>query len=489
MKSFVAGAGLALIVMACGDAPEVPADAGADAGIALDAGQDAGVVDVGPWVDAGPMPTPESVLFIGNSFTNQGPIPVLVEDLMRYAGFNGFGPVRIQLRAIDGFSLEAHRTDTRPTSAALQIAEDWDVVVLQEFSTRPTDQVGPSEQFKANATWFYDQAKSVNPDCNVVLFETWARRHGHDIYPQTFEDPSQMQDELRFHYYDAAYRYIPTFSTAARRTDARVAPVGDAWAAQLLTGEPPRLHADDSYHGGPAGQYLTALVLYSTLFARRADGQVPLNGLDESTALQLQAVADEVTGATGWGARLQAPATVPIDDPIRIDLGPTSTTSWPALRRTTMTIVDLSTQSGAPTDVYATSFRFSGTEAEVGGVDTLDLPAEVGGDSLWVGTFDGHEAALEREGRVVLRGLSPGRYQVRLYARRSGNDAGLGRRTRYRIADQTRDLEVSNNESEMATFDDLQPDARGEIVVRVGVSPEGTARFADLGAMWVTRTQ
>lgn len=144
--------------------------------------------------------------------------------------------------------------------------------------------------------------------------------------------------------------------------------------------------------------------------------------------------------------------------------------------------------SGVQTDAYVTAFGFSGSEDTPGVVNMLGLPEAVAGDALFVGTFDGHEAALERQARVVVRGLPDGAYEVRLYGARVGDDAGLGRLARFRIGDAVVDLEQSDNAAEAAVFADVRPDARGEIVVQVGVSPDGTARFADLAALWVTRT-
>jgi hypothetical protein len=76
---------------------------------------------------------------------------------------------------------------------------------------------------------------------------------------------------------------------------------------------------------------------------------------------------------------------------------------------------------------------------------------------------------------------------VELFASRDGTDSGRGRLTRYRIGERHVDLEVANNTSEVATFDDVEPDGRGEIAIRVSVSPAGTARFAYAGVLRVTR--
>ena len=62
----------------------------------------------------------------------------------------------------------------------------------------------------------------------------------------------------------------------ARNRAIVVIPQPDAWEHQLAMGEPPRLHADDDWHASRAGQYLNALVIYSTIYGRRTRGLVPL---------------------------------------------------------------------------------------------------------------------------------------------------------------------------------------------------------------------
>src|SRR5690606_15699042 len=150
----------------------------------------------------------------------------------------------------------------------------------------------------------YDRIKASSADAQVILYETWARHPDHSIYPGTFADPLAMQAQLRFHYGDAATSYIPENATFVPATEVRVAAVGDAWEGLLAANDRIRLHASDDYHAGENGQYLNALVLYSTLYGVVATGASPL-GLSPSDALILQQVADATTGIT------QPPPTFP----------------------------------------------------------------------------------------------------------------------------------------------------------------------------------
>ena len=240
------------------------------------------------------------VLFIGNSFTLQGPVPDLVA---RFARESGFVNVTIDFRAVSGQSLAWHRADASPDGAPARLREGWDVVVLQDFSTRPTDALGEPDEFKDDVTWFYERAKEANPAARLVLYETWARRAGHPIYDTAFSSPAQMQAQLRRHYTDAADRYVPRFATVSPGEPVEVARVGDAWELQLGRDADLMLYAADDYHASAAGQYLSAAVLFGTIFDRPAKG-LPAIDVPPRTAATLQTTADAVTG---HGVRLPEP--------------------------------------------------------------------------------------------------------------------------------------------------------------------------------------
>lgn len=505
----LAHAGLLFLCLAGGplagcDGPSAPLDASteaidalSDAPIALDASLDAPRIDA-PVSDAplaidAPLtnpcdlplpPTPERVLFVGNSFTFTASMPAVFEDLVSAAGFD---PPVVAVRAIGGQTLEGHRADTGPEGAPARVREGWDVVILQELSTRPTDAIGPAEQFKEDATYFYDLAVAANPEVRVILYETFARRAGHALYPRTFTDPEDMQAQLRFHYDDAAERYIPLFSTAAFAPTVEVARVGDAWEAQLALGEPPRLHGDDDYHPNAAGAYLTAAVFFGTIYQRSAVG-LPAIGVDETTAAALQASADLVTGARLPAPSIACPRTLPIGDALDLDFGPIAAPGWTLHEAISGRTGPLMSRSGERTDAVLVTRGFVGTQTGGSSINTLGLPGDVSRDSLWVGSFDGHAAALALEGRVVISGLGEGAYDLDLFASRDGDDGGRGRLTRYVIEGDARDLDVADNRDRSVHFEALRP-IDGTITVSVGASPAGSARFGYVGSVTVTRVR
>ena len=240
---------------------------------------------------------PLRILFIGNSFTIRGPIPEVVRDLAIHAGWPG---PDVRQATVSGKTLEFH-TEYLPTLADIDEG-DWDYVVLQEYSTRPTDNIGDPLAFKEAATFLYDRVKESSPDAQIILYETWARHEDHNFYPDTFADRDEMQEQLNFHYHDCADNYIPAHSNDVNNTDVTVAPVGEAWHVNYhnrLDGDPNvMLHADDLYHGGINGQYLSSMVIYSTIYHRKVEGLSPLLGISESDAAYMQGISDAVTGET-----------------------------------------------------------------------------------------------------------------------------------------------------------------------------------------------
>ena len=242
---------------------------------------------------------PLRILFIGNSFTIRGPIPEVVRDLAMNAGWE---TPDVRQATVSGKTLEFHSTYI-PTLADIDEG-GWDYVVLQEYSTRPTDNIGDPVAFKVAATFLYDRVKESSPAAQIILYETWARHEDHSYYPDSFADRDEMQEQLNFHYHDCADNYIPANSTFPPGTDVTVAPVGEAWHVNYynrLEGDPNvMLHADDLYHGDINGQYLSSMVIYSTIYHCMVVDLNPLLGISDTDAAYMQDISDAVTGETTY---------------------------------------------------------------------------------------------------------------------------------------------------------------------------------------------
>lgn len=243
---------------------------------------------------------PQKILFIGNSFTFQGPVPDIVKNLAVDAGW----PIpNVKSVTVAGKSLEFHRNNENTLAAIDQ--GGWDYVVLQEYSTRATDNVGDPNGFKADATFLYDRIKKSSPKAQIILYLTWARHEKHGIYNDKFKNRDQMQSQIITHYRDCAVNYIPTHSKSSSKTDLNVAPVGSAWDVNYH-GRNLMFHGEDLYHANNAGQYLNAMVIYSTIYQRAVAGLKPQLGVSEEDAVYLQKLCNVITGQTATDVKMNA---------------------------------------------------------------------------------------------------------------------------------------------------------------------------------------
>jgi hypothetical protein len=254
---------------------------------------------------------PRTILFYGNSFTigigsaeaqSLGGVPGVFGQLAIAAGHPA---PNVENAAVSGQTLTWHlanNTDViaNPVDFVPTPGFQWDHIVLQGFSTRPTH-IGNLPQFRADLLGLFTLARNHSPNAGAVLFETWAREPGHSVYtgdPPSFPGgPAQMQQELRDGYELARQDVDAAFVAGV----ATVAPVGDAWESTNWD----NLHATDMYHAGARGTYLTALVIFGTVY------QSPTFGLpkvfpsfSEQEAAELQVTADLILGYSCGAAGL-----------------------------------------------------------------------------------------------------------------------------------------------------------------------------------------
>ncbi len=229
------------------------------------------------------------ILFIGNSFTNYGPVPEIVKQMAVDAGEDVPEVVNV---AANGQSLEYH-SKCEKTLKAID-GGGWDFVVMQEYSTRPTDNIGDPAGFKRDATWLYDRVKAKSPKAKVVLYETWARHEFNNMYPEKFDNRMQMQEQLNKHYHDCVENYIPDHSEAKVKDDVLLAKVGEAWGLNYM-GRNINLHDSDLYHAGDAGRFLNGLVIFKTIYGDdKVSGVKGQLGLEDEVVEYLLEIGEEV---------------------------------------------------------------------------------------------------------------------------------------------------------------------------------------------------
>jgi hypothetical protein len=205
------------------------------------------------------------VLFIGNSLTYYNDLAGLVQAFAA----NEERPLYIDAVTFPLASLDWHWSHT---AARKKIREGtWDIVILQQYSTAPADDPsGTVEQYER----FGREVARVG--AQPLIFQNWTRAGREGDYG----------------------RMLETYKHAQNAIGGRIAPIGEAW--RIVRKEHPDIQVFetlDDRHPTVAGTYLTACVLYRTLYGKPATGlPTRMEGLKVSpeAARTLQEVADRV---------------------------------------------------------------------------------------------------------------------------------------------------------------------------------------------------
>ena len=269
----------------------------------------------------------KTILFVGNSFTygehsalkHYRPETVSDLNMMKFGGvpalFKAFSDeagldYQVSLETVGGKGLDYHFSEKLPL-----LDRQWDVVVLQSYSTLDQDRPGDPRILVEYAKRFSDLLHRRNRDVTIWLNATWSRADM--TYPEGTpwhgKPVEQMGKDV-----EAAYRL------AARNSPgiAGVIPVGLAWNRAMDNGiaDPNPydgvsankidLWAFDHYHASAYGYYLEALMVFG-----RVTGVDPVTlgereksiddlGLDPKVIVALERIAhDQLAGE-------QAPAGV-----------------------------------------------------------------------------------------------------------------------------------------------------------------------------------
>jgi hypothetical protein len=214
------------------------------------------------------------VLFLGNSYTFVNDLPRTFRALARSSGRD----VATTMVAEGGETLGQHATSDASLGAIRR--GGWSYVVLQEQSEIPSMPGSRAGAMEPAARTLVDEVKRTG--ARPVLLETWAHRDG---WPDNGLDYARMQAAI-----DDAYRSIGQELISA------VAPAGEAWQSVRSTAPSIDLWQDDGSHPTLAGTYLTACVLYATVFRASSVELSETLGLPADTDAALQRAASTAAG-------------------------------------------------------------------------------------------------------------------------------------------------------------------------------------------------
>ena len=248
---------------------------------------------------ASPLARADDVLFIGNSFTFGATAPAVQKN-------GGVPRLFAEIAAAKGRTVSTSAVTSGGKDWAWHLAQPatdealnskpWTWVVLQDYSTRPT-RLGKVDQFIHDGETFSEKIAQNSPHAGIVLYETWARPAGAFYLSKTGFGPEQMMGDL----HESFGRLRDDLAGKNPNREARVAPVGTAFARDAAKYPAINLDAFDHHHTNAEGYYLAALVIYETIYHDSAKGAPAsfFNGelvIPADDAAKLQNIADEVAG-------------------------------------------------------------------------------------------------------------------------------------------------------------------------------------------------
>lgn len=247
----------------------------------------------------------QSVLFIGNSYTlgshvpgveSHGGMPAMIQSIAKSKGRTLIPGMVVA----PGQNWGHHLTQAETDSALAE--KPWDQVVIQDHSTQATH-IGNEQAFFRDGSAFGQRIQQGVPGARIVLYQTWARSPKTPFYtgvsgPRSFVDPAEMSQEIISNY----ARLAAMLEENVPQSPVAVAPVGLAF--QLSQERHPEidLYIADLHHASAEGLYLTALVMYATLFGDSPEGATnEMPGLTippDIAALLRQVAVDATTPST-----------------------------------------------------------------------------------------------------------------------------------------------------------------------------------------------
>jgi len=255
---------------------------------------------------------PVKILFLGNGILSYNGIPWE----FRVLALSARDEVLVDAYMQDSYALSFHNGLLGDQNAIEKIrSQSWDFVVLQEQSILP---VIPklTELFTIPAIRDLNKIiKDTNRCARIVLFMTWAWPIGDQyclnidsigrLCSIPFMDYFHMQDSL-----EASYLRI------ADTVGAEIAPVGVAWKNSFKVSPGTSLFSGFDNLSNKAGAYLSACVLYSTLFQKSPVGIEYISSLTREDALFLQQIAENsvLTNREKWRIKLWENLPVPSFD-------------------------------------------------------------------------------------------------------------------------------------------------------------------------------
>jgi hypothetical protein len=220
----------------------------------------------------------KSVLFLGNSYTNVNNLPQMLASAASSTG----DVLLYDSNTPGGYTLEGHSTNA--TSLSKIALGNWDYVVLQEQSQRPSLPINQVETSVYPYAHVLDSIiNTENPCAETVFYMTWGRKNGDASNCASWPPVCTYagMDSLL----NLRYRIM------AESNDAILSPVGAVWKHIRENFPLIELYSPDESHPSVAGTYAAACSFYTALF-RKDPTLITFNAtLSDADAATIRAAA------------------------------------------------------------------------------------------------------------------------------------------------------------------------------------------------------
>ncbi|MBT3772651.1 MAG: hypothetical protein HOF90_07145 [Euryarchaeota archaeon] len=237
------------------------------------------------------------VLLVGNSYTQANNLETILHQIITPSD-----SANVSSLSGGGMRLDQHASRMNTPSDQWNTTlsnNDLDWVVFQDQSQVPGFPRGHTN-WQDSISGLFDLTTRVDDlGGESVLFMTWGYREGDSSNAERYPDYKTMQGHLRQGYEDYSD------NTSDSQSTTWIAPIGLAYeniydGILNLGGNPLdstsifwNLYSGDGMHPSQTGSYLSACVIYSTIYGNTTAGQVDATNIDSTTKLALQQAADD----------------------------------------------------------------------------------------------------------------------------------------------------------------------------------------------------
>lgn len=221
------------------------------------------------------------VLFLGNSYTYVNDLPLMTANL---ALSNGDSLI-YDSNMPGGYTFQNHSLDNN--SLGKIMLGNWDYVVLQEQSQRPSFPIGQviTDVFPY-ARFLDSMITHYNPCAETIFYMTWGRKNG---------DASNCISWPPVCTYNGMDSLLHLrYMMMADSNNAEVSPVGAVWKHIRQNFPLIELYQADESHPSVSGSYAAACSFYSALFRSDPSQSTYTAGIDSTDALHIRLAAKTV---------------------------------------------------------------------------------------------------------------------------------------------------------------------------------------------------